>query len=212
MELIDVSVPIRHGMVVFDGDPEVRTSAHAAMAKGDTANLTRIDFGVHTGTHVDAPLHFIEGGAGVEAVPLDALVGPAVVVDATAVTGHIDAAALARLGIPAGAERVLFRTRNSAAGLWGRDEFATDFTALTEDAAAALVAMGVRLAGLDYLSVAPFGDPVGVHRALLEAGVAIIEGLDLRAVEPGPYQLLCLPILITGHDGAPARVVLGREG
>jgi arylformamidase len=212
MELIDVSVPIRDGMVVFDGDPEVRTSAHAAIANGDTANITRIDFGVHTGTHVDAPLHFIEGGAGVEAIPLDALVGPAVVVDATGVTGHIDGAALAGLDVPSGAERVLFRTRNSAAALWGRDEFATDFTALTSDAAAALVAMGVRLVGLDYLSVAPFGNPVGVHRALLEARVAIIEGLDLREVEPGPYLLMCLPILIEGHDGAPARVVLGREG
>jgi arylformamidase len=122
------------------------------------------------------------------------------------VTGLIEPADLG--GVPEGAERVLFLTANSA--LWERDSFSKDFVAISPEAAAALAGAGVKLVGIDYLSVGKFGDPGPTHRALLEAGVVIIEGLDLRGVEPGEYHLTCLPLLLEGRDGAPARVVLGR--
>jgi len=205
-QIHDITVPIRQGMVLYEGDPDVHLTRTASIERGDPANVSRLDFGVHTGTHIDAPVHFIDGAAGADALPLDVLVGIAQVVDAAHLTGHIDAATLASLGIAAGAERVLFKTRNSQ--LWSRDTFSPDFIALTEDAARALVAQRVRLVGIDYLSIAPKDDPVPVHRHLLEAGVVIVEGLDLRAVEAGMYELICLPLHIAGSDGAPARAVL----
>jgi arylformamidase len=153
---------------------------------------------------VDAPNHFLDGGGGVETVALEPLIGPAVVVDATAVDKTLDAAAVAAAGVPAGAERVLFRTRNSQ--LWEQEEFNEDFVSFDASGARALLDAGVRLVGIDYLSI---GDP-GAHRALLGADVAVVEGLDLRAVEPGPYQLVCLPLKLVGSDGGPARAVLLR--
>ena len=203
---IDVSVPIRVGMVVFEGDPEVAIAQAAAIAKGDAANVSRLDLGAHTGTHIDAPVHFIAGAPGIEAVPPDALIGPAFVADARDVRGLIDERALATLAIPAGVERLLFRTQNSE--LWDLPAFSRDFIGLAEGAAHELVRRGVRLVGIDYLSIAPFDDPVPTHRALLAAGAVILEGLDLRAAEPGEYDLVCLPLRIPGADGAPARAML----
>jgi arylformamidase len=208
VELLDVSVPIRSGMFVFTGDPPVRLERVARLAAGDPANVSRLDFGVHSGTHVDAPVHFIDGAGGVDAMPLDAMIGPVEVVDATGLRDHIDAGAVAGLRIPAGTERVLFKTANSR--LWELDHFSPDFLALAASGAQALVARGVRLVGVDYLSVAPFQEPTAVHETLLGAGVVIVEGLDLRAAEPGRWELFCLPARIEGCDGAPARVVLGR--
>ena len=206
MTWIDVSVPIRPGMVVYEGDPPVCFERTASLANGDLANVSRLDFGVHSGTHIDAPVHFIEGRPGIEGVPLDALIGPAVVVDATALGADIDAWALESLDIPRGAERILFKTANSR--LWELDHFSPDFIGLTEDAAQLLVADGVRLVGIDYLSIAPKADPAPTHRALLEAGCVILEGLDLRLVEPGSYDLIALPLLIPGSDGGPTRALL----
>jgi arylformamidase len=206
MEVYDVTVPVRAGMAVYDGDPPVRLTRHAAMAGGALANVSRLDFGVHTGTHVDAPAHFIEGGAGVDALPLDALVGPAWVVDATTLDQDIDVLALQGLDLPAGAERVLFHTRSSE--LWELPEYSSEFIGLTAEAARALVQRGVRLVGADYLSIAPVTDPAPTHLEFLRAGVVILEGLDLRGVPAGPYQLICLPLLIEGADGAPARALL----
>lgn len=206
---IDVSVPIRTGMVVFEGDPEVSITRAASIADGDLANVSRLDMGAHTGTHIDAPVHFIAGAPGIESVPPDALIGPAFVADARAVTGAIDEGALATMGIPEETERVLFRTNNSA--LWDLPAFSRDFAGLTEGAARGLVRRGVRLAGIDYLSIAPFGEPGPTHRALLAAGVVILEGLDLRHVEPGAYDLVCLPLRIPGSDGAPARALVRRR-
>lgn len=209
MEIIDISVLIEPGMIVYDGDPDVYLERVKTIAGGSSANVSKLDFGVHTGTHIDAPVHFIEGARGAETLSLDALIGPAVVVDATSQGDHLDAVAIDALGIPAGAERVIFKTTNSA--LWDRPGFSADFIALTGDAAAALVARGVRLVGIDYLSIGPKGNGVATHVTLLEAGVVILEGLDLRSVEPGAYELACLPLKIAGSDGAPCRAVLIRR-
>ena len=199
MKMIDISVPLREGMVTYPGDPAVRMERAASIANGDVVNLTRMDFGLHSGTHVDAPAHFIDGAPGVDEIPLEALVGPCEVVAAPDLSRNSVAFA------PKGAERVLFRTPNSE--LWARDEFAEEFTRLDGEAAALLVERGVRLVGVDYLSV---GDEAA-HHALLEAGVVPVEGLDLRGVEPGRYDLICLPLRVVGADGAPARAILLRD-
>ncbi len=201
-----MSVPVRTGMIVYDGDPPVRIERVMEIARGDLANVSGMEMGAHTGTHVNAPLHFVEGGAGADRLPLDALIGPAVVVDAWAATSDIDAAALAALKIPPGTERLLLRTRNG--DLWARDEFTRDYVGVADDAARELVAMGVRLLGIDYLSIAPSADPAPTHRTLLEAGVVVVEGLDLRGAPPGRYDLVCLPLRLEGADGSPARALL----
>lgn len=205
----DISIPIRAGMVTFDGDPKVHLERVMAMADGAICNVSRLDFGVHSGTHVDAPVHFIDGAAGIESVALEALIGPAFVVDATGIEGPLHRAAIDRLAVPTGTERLLFRSRNT--GLWDQPEFERSFTAVTGDGAQALVERGIRLVGADYLSIAPFGDPGPTHVVLLGAGMVIVEGLDLRAVEPGWYDLICLPLLIPGSDGGPARAILRRR-
>lgn len=210
MRIYDVSLPISEELVVWAGDPPVRLPRLMDMARGDELTLSGLEISAHTGTHVDAPAHFLAGGAGVETLSLDSLVGPALVVAAPEVAA-LSAEVLAGLSIPAGAERLLFRTRNSE--LWARNErrFVEDFVALTADGAQWLVERGVRLVGVDYLSVAPFADPAPVHRILLQAGVIALEGLDLSQVVPGWYQLICLPLKIVGGDGAPARVILMDE-
>jgi arylformamidase len=206
MGWLDISVPIRDGMVTFEGDPAVHLELVKSMADGAICNVSRLDFGLHSGTHIDAPGHFIAGAAGIEAVDLDPLVGPAYVVDATRIDGSFDRAAIDRLAIPAGTERLLFRTRNTA--LWDKPGFDPSFVAVTGDGAAALVARGLRLVGADYLSIAPFDEPIPTHQILLAAGIVIVEGLDLRAIEPGWYDLICLPLLIPGSDGGPARAIV----
>ncbi len=203
MEIVDVSIPIRPGMITYPGDPVVRLERVKSIADGSVANISRLDFGVHTGTHVDAPLHFIDGAAGAEQLPLELLLGPARVVDAREAE-RLDAATIERLDLD-GAERVLFRTRNS--DLWQRDTFSDDFVSIREDGARLLIDRGVRLVGIDYLSI---GDE-GAHQALLQAGLVAIEGLDLSAAEPGDYELVCAPLKLVGSDGAPARVLLVRR-
>jgi len=199
----DISVPIRAGMPIYEGNPGVELERASSIAAGDPANVSKLTFGVHTGTHVDAPLHFIDGAPGAEGIPLDALVGPAVVVDATGVEA-LGEAELEGLGIPEDAEIVLLKTRNSQ--LWSRDDFTRDFLRLDGSGARFVVRRGIRTIGIDYLSI---GDQEA-HRVLLSAGVVPVEGLDLRAIEPGRYELLCLPLKIVGSDGAPARVLLRR--
>jgi RpiB/LacA/LacB family sugar-phosphate isomerase len=195
----DVSVPIRPDMHVYRGNPGVRLERHESIGNGAHANISRLELGVHSGTHVDGALHFIDGGT--EALPLDALLGQAEVVDATSLDGDLDETALASLELPV-AERVLLKTKNSA--LWELPEFTHDFVRLTGSGARCLIERGVRLVGIDYLSI---GD-AEAHRELLEAGVVAVEGLDLRGVEPGSYELVCLPLRLEGSDGAPARAVL----
>ncbi len=205
MELIDISVPLRTGMVVWEGDPPFRIDQVVSMADGEEVNIMRLDVSIHTGTHIDAPLHFIDGGATNESIPLDVLVGACHVVDATGVEGQLDAAALASLELPADATRLLFKTHDGA--IWDRDDFSWEFAMFTADGAEALLALGTRLAGIDYLSI---GDS-DAHRVLLGAGLVPLEGLDLRAVEPGPYTLFCLPLKLVGTEGAPARALLLRD-
>jgi arylformamidase len=203
---IDVTIPISPGMPVFPGDPPVRIELAQAIADGASCNVTRLDMGAHTGTHVDAPVHFIEGAGGADAVSLEALIGPAWVVDATALTTDINEDALESLNIPEAESRLLFKTANSR--LWERLGFSDGFIGLTDGAARALAARRIALVGADYLSIAPHGKAAPTHYALLKAGVVILEGLDLRDVAPGPYDLVCLPMRIVGCDGAPARALL----
>jgi arylformamidase len=198
---IDVSVTIRPGMPVYPGDPGVEIELARSLDHGDPANVSRLELGAHTGTHVDAPRHFIGSGPGADELALDPFVGPCVVADVTP-AARIDADAVAALDLPRGTARVLLKSRNSR--LWARSEFAPEFARLDGSGARALVARGVRLVGIDYLSI---GDR-DAHLALLEHGVAVIEGLDLRAAEPGAYVVACLPLKIAGCDGAPARAVL----
>jgi|GEM_PF-157265 len=199
----DVSVPIRPDMHVYRGNPGVRLERHESIADGAHANISRLELGVHSGTHVDGALHFIDGASGTEELPLDALLGRAEVVDASNIDGHLDEAALASLALPV-AERLLLKTKNSA--LWELPEFSHDFIRLTGSGARYLIERGTRLVGIDYLSI---GDEEA-HKELLGSGVVAVEGLDLRGVEPGSYELICLPLRLEGSDGAPARTILVR--
>jgi arylformamidase len=209
MALIDVSLSIDEGLVTWPSDPGIEISRTRAISEGDSANVSELRFGSHTGTHIDSPFHFIEGGTTVSELDLDALVGPCHVCDLSRVEGHVGAADLEGTGLPSDARRVLLKTRNSAIWQSASPSFTEDYVALSEDGARWLVDRGVRLVGIDFLSIEPFGsDGHPVHHALLGAGVVIVEGLDLGAVEPGPYGLACLPLKLTGLDGAPARTVL----
>lgn len=209
-EWIDVSVPLRDGMVHWPNDPPVRIHRHLDLARGDTCNLTVLSMSAHSGTHMDAPLHFLARTAGIDRMPVEAGIGPARVIgirDRTA----IQVPALREQTIRRG-ERVLFRTRNSRRG-WSTHTFLEDFVHLTWEAADYLARRGVQTVGIDYLSVAGFhDDTVATHRALLEAGVWIIEGLDLSRVRPGSYDMICVPMKIAGGDGAPARAFLRPRG
>ena len=209
MQHVDISVALIPGTTpVYPSDIELAVDRVQSRAGGDPANVSRLVCSTHCGTHVDAPAHFLDGQPGVDEVPLNALLGPCWVADATAVPDRLDAATLAGIDIPSDAARVLFRTTNSA--LWDAPRFTEQFVALTPDAAELLVERGVRLVGIDYLSVAPYDDPAPTHEALLRAGVTILETLDLREVEPGWWTLTCLPLRLTNADGAPARAVLSR--
>jgi arylformamidase len=210
MTIYDISLSISETLPVWPGDPPVRITHSSHLDVGDEATVSRLDFGAHTGTHVDAPAHFVAGGKGVDRLDLDLLVGAALVVhvlEASALSADL----LESLDIPPATERVLFRTRNSE--LWARpsDKFDEDFVAITEDGARWLVARGLRLVGVDYLSVAPFHDSVPTHQILLRAGLIVVEGLDLGQVASGRYQFICLPLKLANGDGAPARAILLDE-
>ena len=202
---LDVTVPIRDGMVHWPGDPEVRVTRVQALEHGHPATVTQLDLGVHTGTHVDAPVHFIIGAPGIHELPLGRLLGPARVValpDARTITAEaIEDVA------PVAGERLLFRTDNSAR-CWRDDRFVPDYTYLSLAGARALSAHQVATVGVDYLSIGGGDDGPAIHRALLEADICVIEGLNLSEIAPGLYNLICLPLRIHDADGAPARVLL----
>jgi len=206
MRIYDVTVGISPQLPVWPGDPPVQLERMEAIASGANANVSRLACGVHTGTHVDAPLHFIDGAPGVESLPLKLLTGRAYVVNLPSAK-VIDEATLEAAGLPPRTRRVLFRTHNSE--LWSKEKaFQTNFVAVDVSGARWLVKKGVQLVGVDYLSVAPYGQSKETHRVLLEAGVVVIEGLDLSGVTHGRYSLYCLPLKLMGSDGAPARVIL----
>ncbi len=202
---IDVSVSVRQGMVHWPDNPAIELVRTMDMAKGDAANVSRLSLGVHSGTHVDAPVHFLADGAGVDGIPIDSLLGEARVVEV--VDGQSIAAAQLRAVDPRPGERLLLKTRNSAR-CWKADRFFPDFVFLSLEGAALLAERRVRTVGIDYLSIAGMEEGVPTHRVLLEQGVCIIEGLDLSSVQPGSYELICLPLRRAGADGAPARVIL----
>jgi arylformamidase len=205
MRIYDITRTLQPGMATWPGEPGPEFTPIKLMSAGDPADVSHLALGVHTGTHVDAPRHFIPGGAGVESLPLTTLIGPARVVPVQH-AGAIRVDELERLGLD-GIERVLFRTRNSDD--WSDAEFKDDFVYLEPEAAQWLADRGIRLVGVDYLSVESYAaaEPL-THRTLLGAGVVIVEGLDLREVPPGDYVLTCLPLKLAGADGAPARAVL----
>ena len=208
MKIYDVTVPMSRGMVVYPGDPPVRIARKSAVNKdGGKFNSSRYSFGSHTGTHIDPPFHLIEDGATVDNLSLELLIGRTRVVEVT--SPRIDEAALEEFDFTADV-RVLFKTRNSY--LWNRKEFVEDYVYITPDAARVLVNEGIKVVGIDYVSVDKFGDEdLQTHMVLLSAGVVIVEGLDLREVEPDNYEMICLPLKVKDGDGAPARVVLRKQ-
>ena len=210
MTLFDISLTIAEDLPVWPGDPKIELKKISKIEDGEEANVTHISACVHIGTHVDAPDHFLGNGQTVDNLPLDLLVGAAFVVEMH-VDGQISAVDLQSASIPEGTKRLLIKTANSQLWTEGVKEFKSDFIALEADAAAFLVNKGVEVVGVDYLSVAPFANPAPTHRILLEAGVLVIEGLNLSGIEPGEYALMCLPLKISGSDGAPARVLLQRD-
>jgi arylformamidase len=203
-EIIDVSVPVSPSTVSWENESIPVIERVSSIEGGDGYNLSRLVFGTHTGTHVDAPLHFLDRGGSVDRLPLDALIGPVLVVDARKVAQEIDVELIER-ELPPGCERVIFSTRNS--GLWDEPCFDGDFVGISPGGAALLVERGVRLVGIDYLSVGA----AETHRELLAHGVVCLEGLDLRGVAAGSYRLVCLPLRIAAADGAPARALLTKS-
>ncbi len=209
MIIYDISLPITNNLPVWPGDPPVRITHPAHLERGDDFTLTYLRMSAHTGTHIDAPRHYLKGpkAPGVDALPLNILIGPAWVID-VGEADMLNASTLANLGIPPDATRLLFRTKNSQLWQTAPHTFHEDFVAVTEDGAEWLVQRGIQLVGIDYLSIGPFANPAPTHRILLRAGIIILEGLNLSDVPPGPYTLICLPLNLIGADGAPARAVL----
>ncbi|MGV3774583.1 MAG: cyclase family protein [Verrucomicrobiales bacterium] len=205
-EWIDITVPIKTGMVHWPGDPDIEVSSILSMEKGAVCNVSRLSMGSHTGTHMDAPRHFIANGKTLDKMPLDATIGPARVVEILDKEA-IKVEELKPLRIKAG-ERIIFKTRNSRKA-WKTDIFDEDFVHVSKEAAEFLARAMVRTVGIDYLSVGGFKkDGVETHQFLLGAGIWIIEGLNLFKIKPGKYELLCLPLKVLNSDGAPARALL----
>jgi arylformamidase len=204
--IYDISVPIRSGGLVYPGNPEIEITLQQAVAKGAGANVSFVRFGSHTGTHADAARHFFDDGQTVDKIPLERLIGPALLLSFSDNVRAVGAADLRKHDLK-GRKRILLRTRNSA--LLSQREFARDYTYLAPDGAQYLVDNGVELVGIDYLSIEQFhSGHHKTHRTLLERSVVILEGLDLSVPAPGEYELICLPLRIEGCDGAPARAVL----
>jgi len=207
MAIFDISIGIDENLPLWPGDPELRLHWAANIEQGDLVNLTELSMGIHTGTHIDAPLHFLPNGKPIDSLSLNVFVGEAQVVaipqDVNLITVDIlqDVCEII-------AARILFKTKNSQ--LWETSKFQQDYVALEASAAQWLVDQGVQLVGIDYLSIAPFKDPAPTHEILLSNDVVIVESLDLRSVEPGLYTLICLPLKLVGREAAPARAILMR--
>jgi len=208
MKLIDVSVPLDENLPTYPGNTPYSLQAVKRITRGDSSNVSTVHMSAHSGTHVDAPRHFFDKSPGVEGLALEILIGRARVIEITSRKG-IGADELADIDLSDDI-RVLFKTSNSR--LWGSGSFQKDYVGVTEAGARHLVEHGIKLVGVDYLSVEPFKKPgAPTHHLLLGAGIIVIEGLNLRDVEPGIYEMFCLPLVLVGADGAPARVVLRKS-
>ena len=208
MKLIDVSVPLDENLPTYPGNTPYSLQAVKRITRGDSSNVSTVHMSAHSGTHVDAPRHFFDKSPGVEGLALEILIGRARVIEITSRKG-IGADELADIDLSDDI-RVLFKTSNSR--LWGSGSFQKDYVGVTEAGARHLVEHGIKLVGIDYLSVEPFKKPgAPTHHLLLGAGIIVIEGLNLRDVEPGIYEMFCLPLMLVGADGAPARVVLRKS-
>lgn len=211
---IDISVAVEAGMPLWPGDPPTEVAPVARVASGEGANVSRLALGTHSGTHCDPPRHFDDAGRAADELDLDALVGPAWVADLGHVRYSIGASDLAAAGVPAGTARLLLKTRNSHHWARGDAAFDPDFVGVAPDGARWLIERGVRLVGIDYLSIERYDAPPDfpTHRLLLAAGVVIVETLNLAAVAPGSYTLVFLPLKVAGGDGAPGRALLLPPG
>jgi len=208
MKIYDLTVPIHTTMAVWPGDPKVSNGLESSIKAGNDANITKIQMSAHTGTHIDAPFHFVDDGISIDQLDLDLLIGEAEVIEIDHDVKMITSSTLAELGKVKWPMRILFKTNNSQKKLIENPEFSKDFVSLSVDASEFLIANGVKLIGIDYLSIAPFENGDQTHVVLLENEIIVIEGLNLKEVNPGVYQLIALPIKLQGADGAPARVVL----
>ena len=208
MKFFDISVPVSTELPVWPGDPQITLKQYRKLSKGNGSNDSRIACSVHSGTHVDAPAHFIEKGATVEQLPLDVLIGPATVVELPEID-IITPDLLEAQRLPAETVRLLFKTKNSELLDDPCHPFNPDFVALSSESAVWIANKGIHLVGIDYLSIQLAQDPEPLtHRILLEAGIIILEGLNLQEVNPGEYQVICLPLKLAGSEGAPARAIL----
>ena len=207
MHIYDISLTVSPKLPTWPGDPAIRLERFEKLEEGSNANVSRIDMGVHTGTHIDAPYHFLQDGKTVEEMKLSMMVGRVYVLHLPDIA-LIDSRVLEMAQIPPRTRRILFRTRNS--DLWREQEtdFQTNFVAISADGADFLVKRGIKLVGVDYLSVAPYGESRQPHQILLKAGIVILEGLDLSKVSQGRYTIYCLPLKLAGSDGAPTRAIL----
>lgn len=208
MKIFDISLTISPDLPIWPGDTPLELELVDSMDEGAHNNVSRLSTGVHIGTHVDAPHHFLNDGRTIEQLPLEVLTGPCYVIQLPDGVEAITAEALDGMSLPGESTRILFGTSNSRFWSRGETEFQEDFVAITEDGASWLVDRSVQLVGIDYLSVAPFGDSTPTHRVLLQAGVIVLEGLNLSAVPRGFYDLYCLPLKLYGAEGAPARAIL----
>jgi arylformamidase len=209
--LIDVTAPIRPGMAVWPGDPEVEFTPVMRIAAGEEANVSRVSLSTHTGTHVDVPWHFIDDGPTLDDLPIGRWIGACVVVDVSLGTGPIGPEDLSAIPEVSTTPFVVLKTRSGGSPAAGPSAFDPVFAALTLDGARWLVGRGVQLVGIDTPSVEAADGNGDVHRELLRAGTLIVEGLELRDVAPGPYTLICLPLKLEAVDGSPARVLLVKD-
>ncbi len=211
MKFYDISLPISKDLPVWPGDPAVSLTPAQSILKGDQSNVTSIQMGAHTGTHIDAPYHFLEHGATVDKVPIETLIGPCLVIgsDAQSLVRKED---IRKYNLDR-YSRILIKTKNSEMWAGNSRSFNANYVSLSYDAAEHLVEMNTILVGIDYLSIEAFrSDNSRVHKLLLENSIVIVEGLNLYGVQPGEYELICMPLKLQGCEGAPARVVLREAG
>jgi arylformamidase len=210
-KIYDISLPVSPKLPVWPGDPPVWMERVQRIEDGEAANVTALRFGAHTGTHMDAPYHFLADGRTIDQIDPAELIGPAQVVRVGDETGLITAEVLDGLRIDLSIPKILFKTRNSQLWARGAEPFDTAYVGIDGGAAEKLVKMGARLIGVDYLSVAPYENQITTHRILLGARVILLEGLNLFGIDPGAYELIALPLKLRGADGAPTRAILMRE-